>query len=145
MKKWGEDLEGPELWRRVARTVTPYHEPAAAPEVDHRPAVTSFSGSVAAESPIRARRAFDGRVDLHGLTETEAFETLRRFLEAAQTQGWRRLLVITGKGAGGQGVLRRQVPLWLAIGAFARQVAEVEPAQERHGGAGAFYVRLKSR
>jgi DNA-nicking Smr family endonuclease len=55
------------------------------------------------------------------------------------------LLVITGKGsvAEGGGVLRRQVPRWLAAGEHVRRLLRLEQAQPRHGGSGALYVLLR--
>jgi DNA-nicking Smr family endonuclease len=58
-------------------------------------------------------------------------------------------LVVTGKGtgkAGGAhegGVLKRQVPLWLALPEFRSLVVGFEDAHTGHGGAGALYVRLR--
>jgi DNA-nicking Smr family endonuclease len=51
----------------------------------------------------------------------------------------RLVLVITGKS----GVLRRQVPLWLATVEFRALVISAESAAIRHGGDGALYVRVR--
>ena len=56
------------------------------------------------------------------------------------------MLVITGKGGRGQaerGVLRRQVPHWLALPEFRDLVIGFEDAHIAHGGEGALYVRLR--
>ena len=53
------------------------------------------------------------------------------------------LLVITGKGTRGEGKLRRALPDWLARGALAGLVVEYGPAAANHGGAGAYYLRLR--
>jgi DNA-nicking Smr family endonuclease len=53
--------------------------------------------------------------------------------------------VITGKGVGGDGVLRRRVPEWLAAPPIRPHVAGVSEAHRRHGGDGALYVALKRR
>jgi DNA-nicking Smr family endonuclease len=57
------------------------------------------------------------------------------------------VLIITGKGGrGGEaGVLRRQVPLWLALPEFRDLVIGFEDAHIAHGGEGALYVRLRRR
>src|SRR5262249_26857630 len=54
-------------------------------------------------------------------------------------------LVITGKGGRdeGRGVLRRQVPLWLALPELRRYVIGFEDAHVAHGGKGALYVRVR--
>ena len=92
----------------------------------------------------KGRAAIDGRIDLHGLTQAEAHDALAHFLHSAVRREARLVLVITGKGAReGGGVLRRQVPLWLALPDFRGMVIGFEPAHVAHGGDGAFYVRLR--
>ena len=55
-------------------------------------------------------------------------------------------MVITGKGRGGEvGVLKRQVPLWLALPEFRAIVVGFEDAHQRHGGEGALYLRVRRR
>ncbi|MGN6461124.1 MAG: Smr/MutS family protein, partial [Pseudolabrys sp.] len=67
----------------------------------------------------KGRDAIDGRIDLHGLTQAEAHDALAHFLHSAVRREARLVLVITGKGSReGGGVLRRQVPLWLALPDF---------------------------
>jgi DNA-nicking Smr family endonuclease len=53
------------------------------------------------------------------------------------------VLVITGKGALGDGVLRRRTPEWLAEPPLRSVVAGVSEAHRARGGAGALYVALK--
>lgn len=98
----------------------------------------------------RGTETIDGRIDLHGRTQSEAHTVLLGFLRRAQAQGARYVLVITGKGkpdeAGffeGRGVLKRQVPLWLRLPEFRLLVLAVEDAHAAHGGEGALYVRLR--
>jgi DNA-nicking Smr family endonuclease len=95
----------------------------------------------------RGKEALDGRLDLHGLTQSEAHATLLRFLRAASTRGARLVLVITGKGARAgdseRGVLRRQVPHWLGLPEFRALVVGFEDAHIAHGGEGALYVRVR--
>ena len=95
----------------------------------------------------RGKEPIDGRLDLHGLTQSEAHATLLRFLRAANAREARLVLVITGKGArageGERGVLKRQVPLWLGSAEFRALVIGFEDAHATHGGAGALYVRVR--
>lgn len=105
----------------------------------------------------RARRkiakgqvAIDSTLDLHGLTQDQAFSRLQRHIEEASHTGQRCILVITGKGGGdaagegsGKGILRRNLPDWLANQALSGLVSAISPAGRAHGGSGAFYVRLK--
>jgi DNA-nicking Smr family endonuclease len=100
----------------------------------------------------RGAVAIDRRVDLHGLTQAAAERRLVRFLEDAQGEGAKVVLVITGKGkatSGGReeerGVLRRMVPLWLAAPGMRSIVVGFEEATQGHGGTGALYVRLRRK
>jgi DNA-nicking Smr family endonuclease len=99
--------------------------------------------------PGRRRRLDRGRdspaavIDLHGLNQDDARAALTGFI----LRGWaghrRTILVITGKGALGDGVLRRRVPEWLAEPPLRQVVAGLSEAHRRHGGEGALYVALK--
>jgi DNA-nicking Smr family endonuclease len=93
----------------------------------------------------RGRLPIEARVDLHGMTQDEAYSLLFSFLHRAHASGLRYVLVITGKGSssGGDGVLRRSVPAWLATPAFRMFVSSHEHAARHHGGSGAIYVRLR--
>jgi DNA-nicking Smr family endonuclease len=77
------------------------------------------------------------------MTQEDAHAALDRFIRQAWKDGKRMLLVITGKGNLGEGVLRRGVPRWLAAGEHAARLLKVSSAQPRHGGGGAFYVLLR--
>ncbi len=99
----------------------------------------------------RGREPIDARIDLHGLTQKEAHTALLRFLRRAQADDARTVLVVTGKGtaraegeeASERGVLKRQVPLWLALPEFRHLVVGFDDAHVGHGGQGALYVRLR--
>lgn len=98
----------------------------------------------------RGRDPIDARIDLHGRTQSEAHDVLVRFMRRAQSNGARIVLVVTGKGSGTsrgeereRGVLRRQVPLWLALPEFRSLIVGFEEAHVAHGGEGALYVRLR--
>ena len=92
----------------------------------------------------RGKEAIDARLDLHGFTQHEAHAALLRFLRSANARDARLVLVITGKGRGGEiGVLRRQVPHWLALPEFRDLVIGYEDAAIKHGGEGALYVRVR--
>jgi DNA-nicking Smr family endonuclease len=99
----------------------------------------------------RGREPIDARIDLHGMTQHEAHTALLRFLHRAQANGAKTALVVTGKGksaahrdaAHERGVLRRQVPLWLALPEFRPLIVGFDDAHVGHGGEGALYVRLR--
>ena len=101
--------------------------------------------------PLRRRRISRERdpigahIDLHGLTQDAARAALERFVLECWRDGLRAVLVITGKGLRGDGVLRRLTPEWLAAPHFQSVVAGVSEAHRRHGGEGALYIALKRR
>lgn len=89
------------------------------------------------ETPI------DARIDLHGMRQNEARQALDDFITRQAKAGRRCLLVITGKGRGGEGVLRASLDSWLAASSEAARILALRPAALKHGGAGAFYVLLR--
>lgn len=102
----------------------------------------------------RGKLAPEARIDLHGLTLSEAHPELIRFILNAQSEAMRLVLVITGKGKHGKdigpipqrmGVLRHQVPQWLRLPPLGQAVLQVSEAHLRHGGSGAYYVYLRRR
>ncbi|MEZ5841672.1 MAG: Smr/MutS family protein [Hyphomicrobiales bacterium] len=140
----------PERRRRASTAVAA--PPAAGPKlaplapIDRRTLQKLVRGSV----------AIDDRIDLHGMTQSEAHGALRGFLVAAQKRGARMVLVITGKGRPldihhhldlhhDRGVLKRVVPKWLRLPELRPIVLSVEDAHAAHGGEGALYVRLRKR
>lgn len=101
---------------------------------------------------LRGKLVPDGKIDLHGMTVAEAHPELTRYLLRAHAEGRRLILVVTGKGrdrdSGGpipapRGVLRHQVPLWLAQAPLASLVLQITEAHQKHGGSGAYYVYLR--
>ena len=98
----------------------------------------------------RGSEPIDARIDLHGLTQSEAHSALLHFLRRAQHREARFVLVITGKGrfkpgdiSREVGVLKRQVPQWLRLPEFRVYVTGFEDAHIAHGGEGALYVRVR--
>jgi len=120
--------------------------PAYSPPVS-RPGTRENSARHLDETTARKLRKgridIDARIDLHGLTEIQAHGRLLDFIRGAQQDGARILLVITGKGRLGSGVLRRAVPLWFTESDFRSLIGGWRPAHLTHGGDGALYVRLR--
>jgi DNA-nicking Smr family endonuclease len=114
-----------------------------------RPAAPRHPAPPQPIEPRRRRRLERGRddlaatIDLHGLDQERARAALTAFLLRGWAEHRRSILVITGKGALGDGVLRRRVPEWLAEPPLRQIVAGVSEAHRRHGGEGAIYVALK--
>ena len=155
------------LWRRVAEGVKPRRplppepeDPPSAPRAAVKSATPGPAPVRAGKPPTRAgaaapanrvgeKRVRRGRLeigatlDLHGHTLTTAQTALTRFLALAHARGDRVVIVVTGVGRGGEGVLRRMLPEWLAAQGVRALIAGYAPAHRSHGGAGAFYVFLK--
>lgn len=93
----------------------------------------------------RERDPIGGRIDLHGMGQDQARAALTGFLRRAYDDGQRAVLVITGKGVSGDGILRRRTPEWLAEAGLSDIVAGISEAHRRHGGEGALYVALKRK
>jgi DNA-nicking Smr family endonuclease len=158
-----------ELWMSFTRAITPLRKQAAAPGEelpDPSPVPADAAAAASRQTPpassvppltslarrlrqrlARGRAGIDARIDLHGLTQAQAHDALVRFLRVSRAESARIALVITGKGTRGaeddRGVLRRQVPLWLRSPNLRETVLGFEAAGPRHGGEGAFYVRLR--
>lgn len=157
-KRQGRDVTRLEktLWDTVTKDIV-----VPAPVAPKKTARVHLPGGSALDKGLQKKLRqglipIDDRIDLHGQTQDRAHIMLLGFIRDAYAAGARCVLVITGKGArpsadpdawyeGQPGVLRRLAPLWLAEDALKALVLAVEPAQPRHGGAGAFYVLLRRR
>lgn len=163
MRKRELSIDEKRLWRRVAEGVRarkplpdavdpPRGQAAAAPAfLRLAPPVAPQKASSFAPPADRAgeKRIRRGRVelgaslDLHGHTQATAKPALTRFLQAAQGRGERTVIIVTGVGRGGEGVLKRLLPAWLGEPEIRALVSGYAQAHRAHGGAGAYYVFLK--
>jgi len=157
------------VWAVVARTVTPAPGrvvPPLPPEPDLIPSKAKLPDPLPAPKPrrprtitappddiepgrkrriARARDPIEARLDLHAMDQDRARAALHGFLQRAHADGLRAVLVITGKGVEGEGILKRRAPDWLAEPVIRPLIAGVSPADRRHGGEGALYIALKRR
>ena len=136
-----EPKEEPRI--KAARDAVP--PPAAVPPPKKRQTVGTHFDAQTHDKLARGRLTIEGRVDLHGMTQDEAYFLLLAFLRRAYDSGVRYVLVITGKGSRGDGILRRAVPGWLATPPFRMLVSGHDDAARQHGGGGAIYVRIRKR
>jgi len=154
-----------QIWSMVAATVHPLQgrDTPKKPMPQTLDAAARIEPKRAGEAKQRLREALEGiepnrrhriakereeigaRIDLHGLTQDRARAALEAFLARAFDEGWRAVLVITGKGVQGDGVLKKRVPDWLGAPHLAHIVAGISEAHKRHGGEGALYVALKRK
>lgn len=85
----------------------------------------------------------EASLDLHGQFIEEAGKSLTIFLDEAQSEGCRCVIVIHGKGtrsAEGRPVLKTQVNHWLRESPAVLAFSSTQP---KHGGTGSVYVLLK--
>jgi DNA-nicking Smr family endonuclease len=146
----------PAAMKVLARHHAPYI-PTPPPAAVKVPPLANFDERHAKK--IRSGRVeIERRVDLHGMRRNEAHAALRHFLLDCHAQGRRSVLVITGKGGPRRrreeedfgswsndepGVLKREVPLWLAEPELRAIVVSYTTAAVQHGGEGALYVHLR--
>jgi DNA-nicking Smr family endonuclease len=153
------------LWSRVARTVRP--APGRRLEVeDDAPAASVGAEPGPALSPAAPQRSrkpgppedlsgqrrirrgqsgIDARLDLHGHTQDTAHRELVSFILREHAAGSRCILVITGKGRLGTGVLRARLFDWIGDPDLRTMIAGYARAHPRHGGEGAVYLFLKAK
>jgi len=162
MKNPKNNLPDQHLWRRVTRTVTPLRKGSAKSNAkkgpkenfadmmrvaEERPGAKIRPPHAAAQRQDKKVRrgqvSIDRRIDLHDMTQDQAFSALSRIIMRSYNQNLRCILVITGKGVRGQGVLRQNLPHWLEHPDIRPVVSEFAPAHIRHGGGGAWYVFLR--
>jgi DNA-nicking Smr family endonuclease len=157
------------LWSRVARTVRlapgravdDEPEPAAQPAVsfgalpqpveaegERKPVRRKPSPPEDLSGQRRIRRGqneIDARLDLHGHTQDTAHREVIDFILRQAALGARCVLVITGKGRLGTGVLRSRLFDWIGDPDLRPFIAGYATAHPRHGGAGAVYLFLRSK
>jgi len=92
---------------------------------------------------VRDREPIGARLDLHGMDQDSARAAVHGFIRRAHDDGVRAVIIITGKGALGDGILRRRTPDWLSEPAVRPMIAGLSQAERHHGGEGALYVALK--
>lgn len=168
MKRGKRELSGEErrLWTRVTSGLKPRRvraeTPAARPEPDSPPLPRPSkperdparpTGAKPPAPPAdrgaekrvrRGRLEIGATLDLHGHTQASGQNALERFIARSCARGDRVVLVVTGVGRGGEGVLKRRLPDWLAEPALRPFVSGYSKAHRSHGGEGAFYVFLRA-
>ncbi len=101
----------------------------------------------------RGQIAIDGRLDLHGMTQNQAYDALLSFIPSAYYTDKRCVLIITGKGdrQGSHasmidkkvGILKQKTPVWLNSHPLNEYILNIKTARPNHGGEGALYVLLR--
>tara|TARA_B100000678_G_scaffold109468_1_gene91645 strand:- start:74 stop:511 length:438 start_codon:yes stop_codon:yes gene_type:complete len=96
------------------------------------------------------------KLDLHGSSLNEANRKVEEFVNESFNQGYRKLLIITGKGLRSKvdenpyisekfSVLKYSVPEFIKNEEnLNKKVMKISTADKKHGGDGAFYIFLKN-
>ncbi|MBO7556117.1 MAG: Smr/MutS family protein [Alphaproteobacteria bacterium] len=92
-------------------------------------------------------------LDLHGMTESEAFEKVISFIKSCYLRGLRCVDIITGKGLhaedvaffSGRGVLRDRVPQWLNLPEIRPLILTIIHPESKEGGSGVLRILLRRK
>ena len=151
------------IWRHVSQTVSPRRRPKGKGSAKPLPTREDFANMLRIPAPEasrtksipqtldvnqdkrvrRGRVEINAKIDLHDMTQNMARPALHRAIIRASNRNKLCLLVVTGKGLRGDGVLRRNFPNWIAEPTVRPLIASYAPAHIKHGGTGAWYVFLK--
>ena len=171
-----DNSEDEALWRRIIQDVAPIEHKTQA-EIKQRKIVAvknhqqyaakqDFStysknledqefGGVDAATVRRFKREefkIEAVLDLHGLTEKEAYEQVCDFVTKCFNKEKRCIIIVTGKGVRHEetddlwslrGVLKKRVPQWLNMPQLRGMILLYKNPSERLGGEGALYILLK--
>lgn len=168
--------EDDELWKKVIKDATPLKKNLAAPKVLKKPNLqkqniaqkpeikVSVSGAtqikmadkVIAPSVMSDKKTLrkikklnfepQSKLDLHGLTQAQAYEALEKFIDKSLHKKFKTILIITGKGRSLEGgILRKNLPLWLQTFSLSHKIVSYAQASQAHGGEGAYYVHLRTK
>tara|TARA_B100001996_G_C18405142_1_gene494533 strand:+ start:219 stop:650 length:432 start_codon:yes stop_codon:yes gene_type:complete len=95
------------------------------------------------------------KLDLHGFALNDANEKVKQFINESFIQGYRKLLIVTGKGSRSRvhenpyvsdklSVLKYSVPEFINTEkSLNKKIIKITLADKKHGGDGAIYVFLK--
>ena len=125
-----------------------YQQKASTPLPDFSHGAAAWLNRQSARKMRRGKVMIEGRLDLHGMIQTEAYRHLLDFLERAYFSGKRTVLIITGKGTtrnGEIGILRQAVPRWLNEQPIKGWIRGFDYATPSDGGEGALYILLRRR
>ena len=89
--------------------------------------------------------AIEGRIDLHGLTQEQAYSLLKRRFFEAQSQNKKNILVITGKGSIDRPcVMKLMLPRWIEYTELKQYVVSYRSAPQNLGGEGATIIKIRT-
>lgn len=157
------------LPRHILKEITRHDKPVSESDVSSSEAIQyefskptlkhrcTSARDVDAQTERRLRQGkmpIEARIDLHGMTQNQAYDALMRFVQRCYSEQKRCILVITGKGGvrmsfgegdeeNLRGILRQKVPVWLNDKVMDKFVLKIHTAKPWDGGEGALYVLLR--
>jgi DNA-nicking Smr family endonuclease len=139
------DLEEAEqAWVEEAKKATPLKARAREKKIIEKKNTSTGARAAAAKLAVEIPQAAapqKGKIDLHGLSETKAWEFLEKIIPEMANSGVKEILLITGKG-GEDAVLRKITPRWLLESKLKKYVSKISQASKKQGGEGALLVRI---
>ncbi len=96
------------------------------------------------------------KLDLHGYSLNEANKVIKKFIIKSYSEGYKKLLIVTGKGMRSKSydnpyisqelsVLKNSIPEYIKReGEINRKITKITKADKKDGGEGAFYIFLKN-
>ena len=95
------------------------------------------------------------KLDLHGSSLDEANKRVKKFIIKSYNSGYKKLIIITGKGSRSKtsdnpyvsrqmGILKNSIPEYISNDAdLSNIIKNITKADVQHGGEGAIYISLK--
>ena len=95
----------------------------------------------------------EAELDLHGYSESEAFDRVMNFIKNAYLKSWRCVEIITGKGLHAEnesffearGVLKDRVPQWLNLPEIRALILAVVHPEANKGGSGVLRILMRRK
>jgi DNA-nicking Smr family endonuclease len=91
----------------------------------------------------RGKLPLGATLDLHGHTQATGRKALLAFVTLQRSLGETSVIVVTGKGRAGGGILKTRLIEWISEPDIRPHVSGYSRANQKHGGEGAFYLFLK--
>ena len=122
------------LWEAYSKTVTP---------LKRKSRLKSFSQKLMVKLHFSRKNDVPTVLDLHGFTLQEGYNLFLHFLTYHYEHGTKRVVVSTGKGKDGTGLLKNEFPKWLESSIIKEKIKA--SGKTTLNGGGAFELLLKKR
>lgn len=138
---WLQEIEGK---KPAPKSINSKNKPSDPPLKKSTPAASLNLNDVIPDKKRAASRP-EATLDLHGHTQDEAHVKVVRFIQQGAARDYKVVLIITGKGRQGGGILRQSVPKWLDSPQLRPFILAMTYATAKEGGEGALRVHLKRK